>query len=163
MTKTFVTKSAEETEALGAKLSALLVRGDCVAFFGGLGMGKTAFVRGMANGMGLEAHVSSPIAEMNRQAIMPTATAIIITIASREMNSSFSRLCIVALKTDIMPKTEVSIQKSIIHKSVSLRNLPKFFNVSPPFKVFMLILYYISKKNTSRYFLFLQLCDIMLI
>ncbi len=60
MTKTFVTKSAEETEALGAKLSALLVRGDCVAFFGGLGMGKTAFVRGMANGMGLEAHVSSP-------------------------------------------------------------------------------------------------------
>lgn len=34
--------------------------GAVVALFGGMGMGKTAFVRGMAAGFGLKAEVSSP-------------------------------------------------------------------------------------------------------
>lgn len=55
-----VTKSAYETELLGRKLAGILRRGDVVAFFGGLGMGKTAFTRGLAAGMGLDADVSSP-------------------------------------------------------------------------------------------------------
>lgn len=55
-----VTKSAYETEMLGQRLASVLRRGDVVAFFGGLGMGKTAFTRGLARGLGLEAQVSSP-------------------------------------------------------------------------------------------------------
>jgi tRNA threonylcarbamoyladenosine biosynthesis protein TsaE len=38
----------------------MLRPGDVVALYGDLGAGKTAFVRGMARGMGLTARVSSP-------------------------------------------------------------------------------------------------------
>ena len=49
-----ITNTPQETEALGAKLSSRLKAGDVVALYGGLGMGKTAFVRGMAAGLGLD-------------------------------------------------------------------------------------------------------------
>ncbi len=55
----WVTHSQAETEALGARIGAAVPSG-VVALFGGLGMGKTAFVRGMAAGRGLAADVSSP-------------------------------------------------------------------------------------------------------
>ncbi len=56
----FETHSAQETEAVGARLAKAMDRGGVVAMFGGLGMGKTAFVRGMATGRGIDAEVSSP-------------------------------------------------------------------------------------------------------
>ncbi len=56
----FITTSESETEALGEKLAAALPGGSVVALYGDLGAGKTAFVRGMARGMGLTARVSSP-------------------------------------------------------------------------------------------------------
>ena len=56
----FITTSESETEALGAKLAASLPGGSVVAMYGDLGAGKTAFVRGMARGMGLQVRVSSP-------------------------------------------------------------------------------------------------------
>ena len=56
----FITTSESETEALGARLAASLPDGSVVAMYGDLGAGKTAFVRGMARGMGLSARVSSP-------------------------------------------------------------------------------------------------------
>ena len=58
--RTWVTRSAAETEALGAAVGRALTGGAVLALFGGLGMGKTAFVRGLAAGRGLEAKVSSP-------------------------------------------------------------------------------------------------------
>ena len=54
------THSAAETEALGEKLAAHLKSGDVVAYRGGLGMGKTAFTRGLARGLGYEGRVTSP-------------------------------------------------------------------------------------------------------
>ncbi|MBR1659291.1 MAG: tRNA (adenosine(37)-N6)-threonylcarbamoyltransferase complex ATPase subunit type 1 TsaE [Oscillospiraceae bacterium] len=57
---TIYTKNEEETEAAGVRLARALPDGAVVALYGGLGAGKTAFVRGMARGMGLDAHVSSP-------------------------------------------------------------------------------------------------------
>ena len=56
----FITTSESETEALGARLASTLPDGSVVAMYGDLGAGKTAFVRGMARGMGLSARVSSP-------------------------------------------------------------------------------------------------------
>ena len=41
------TESAAQTEALGRELGARLRPGSVVAFRGGLGMGKTAFTRGL--------------------------------------------------------------------------------------------------------------------
>lgn len=57
---TFVTKSVEETEKLGNKLAQALKGNEVIAFFGGLGMGKTAFTRGLAAGLGVSEGVSSP-------------------------------------------------------------------------------------------------------
>lgn len=56
----FVTKSAAETEELAAQIAEKLMPGTVIAFFGGMGMGKTAFTRGLARGLGLDSHVSSP-------------------------------------------------------------------------------------------------------
>ena len=56
----FHSKSEAETEAIGAEFARGLPGGTVVAMYGDLGAGKTAFVRGMARGMGLDCRVSSP-------------------------------------------------------------------------------------------------------
>ena len=52
--------SVQETEALGRALVQHLTPGTVVAFTGDLGAGKTAFVRGMAQGLGIAQRVTSP-------------------------------------------------------------------------------------------------------
>ncbi len=56
----YTTDTVAQTEALGATLAKTLRPGDVVAFFGDLGAGKTAFVRGMAAGLGVREPVTSP-------------------------------------------------------------------------------------------------------
>ena len=56
----FITNSEQETEAVGEALARSLRGGEVIAMYGELGAGKTAFVRGMARGMGLSCRVSSP-------------------------------------------------------------------------------------------------------
>jgi tRNA threonylcarbamoyladenosine biosynthesis protein TsaE len=56
-----VTRSQGETEAAGEHLAASLRIGDVVLLYGDLGAGKTAFVRGLARGLGAPPEeVSSP-------------------------------------------------------------------------------------------------------
>ncbi len=54
------THNARETEALGAKIAEKLCGTEVIALFGGLGMGKTAFTRGLAGALGAGENVSSP-------------------------------------------------------------------------------------------------------
>ena len=56
----FLSHSVTETEAVGERLAAALVPGAVVAYQGGLGMGKTAFTRGLARGLGCSSRVTSP-------------------------------------------------------------------------------------------------------
>ncbi len=56
----FVSHSAEETERFGEALAQELRAGDVLAFTGSLGMGKTAFTRGLARGLGCRGRVTSP-------------------------------------------------------------------------------------------------------
>ncbi len=56
----YITNSEAETEALAASLAEKLPDGAVLAFWGELGSGKTAFVRGLARGMGIESLVNSP-------------------------------------------------------------------------------------------------------
>ena len=56
----FITNGPEETEALGARLARALEPGAVVAFTGDLGAGKTAFVRGLARGLGIRDRITSP-------------------------------------------------------------------------------------------------------
>ncbi len=55
-----VSRSARETQALGARLGARLGRGDVVACIGPLGSGKTCFLQGLARGLGVMTDVTSP-------------------------------------------------------------------------------------------------------
>jgi tRNA threonylcarbamoyladenosine biosynthesis protein TsaE len=52
--------SAEETEAVAARLAAFLRPGDVVTISGELGSGKTTFVRGACRALGVVAPVTSP-------------------------------------------------------------------------------------------------------
>ena len=56
----FETNSELETEQAGERFASTLSDGAVVAMYGELGSGKTAFVRGMARGMGISMRVSSP-------------------------------------------------------------------------------------------------------
>jgi tRNA threonylcarbamoyladenosine biosynthesis protein TsaE len=56
-----ITSSEDETMAAGAALGRVLSAGDVVLLYGELGAGKTAFVRGVAQGLGARSEdVSSP-------------------------------------------------------------------------------------------------------
>jgi tRNA threonylcarbamoyladenosine biosynthesis protein TsaE len=54
------TSSPEETAALAATLAKRLVSGDVVTVAGELGSGKTTFVRGACEALGVHEHVTSP-------------------------------------------------------------------------------------------------------
>jgi tRNA threonylcarbamoyladenosine biosynthesis protein TsaE len=56
----FASRSPEETAALAAALAALIPDNTVLALSGGLGAGKTAFVRGMAAALGVGTPVTSP-------------------------------------------------------------------------------------------------------
>jgi tRNA threonylcarbamoyladenosine biosynthesis protein TsaE len=54
------TSSAEETEALGARLAERLGPGDVIVVSGELGAGKTTLIRGACRALGVEGPVTSP-------------------------------------------------------------------------------------------------------
>jgi tRNA threonylcarbamoyladenosine biosynthesis protein TsaE len=49
-----------ETRALAARLASLCRPGDLIVLSGGLGVGKTTFVGGLADGLGVEEAITSP-------------------------------------------------------------------------------------------------------
>ena len=56
----YISYSTEDTERFGQRLAACLQPGDVVAYRGDLGAGKTAFTRGIAQGLGVTERVTSP-------------------------------------------------------------------------------------------------------
>jgi tRNA threonylcarbamoyladenosine biosynthesis protein TsaE len=57
---TFISHSPAETESLGEKFGRAAQSGFVFALSGGLGAGKTQFVKGLARGLGISARVHSP-------------------------------------------------------------------------------------------------------
>ncbi|MDE5600180.1 MAG: tRNA (adenosine(37)-N6)-threonylcarbamoyltransferase complex ATPase subunit type 1 TsaE [Oscillospiraceae bacterium] len=55
-----ITESVKETEEFARFVAKFVEGGDCLAFLGGMGVGKTAFVRGLSVGMGVKGEVASP-------------------------------------------------------------------------------------------------------
>jgi tRNA threonylcarbamoyladenosine biosynthesis protein TsaE len=55
-----VTSSAPETKEVGKKFSAGLRPGDVIGLVGELGSGKTTFIQGVAEGLGIKDRVNSP-------------------------------------------------------------------------------------------------------
>ena len=58
--RVYITHNVQETEALGERLASELWDVPALALYGGLGMGKTAFTRGLASGLGYPGRVTSP-------------------------------------------------------------------------------------------------------
>ena len=56
----FISSSAAETEAAGARLAEKIQTGDVLALVGDLGAGKTQFVKGVARALGSREVVTSP-------------------------------------------------------------------------------------------------------
>lgn len=56
----YISHSVEETEQLAINLAEKLKGNEVIAFFGGLGMGKTAFTRGICKGLEFNDGVQSP-------------------------------------------------------------------------------------------------------
>ncbi|HEY0945176.1 MAG TPA: tRNA (adenosine(37)-N6)-threonylcarbamoyltransferase complex ATPase subunit type 1 TsaE [Opitutaceae bacterium] len=54
------TASADETRALARELTAEIPPDTVLALHGNLGVGKTTFVQGLAQGFGIQDHVTSP-------------------------------------------------------------------------------------------------------
>ncbi len=59
-TKKYISNSEIETENIALDFANSLKSGDFIAFYGDLGSGKTAFVRGLAKNLCPKAKVSSP-------------------------------------------------------------------------------------------------------
>ncbi len=56
----YKSNSPRETEQLAAKLAEKLKKGDVVCLNGELGVGKTAFTKGLCSALGVTEHVTSP-------------------------------------------------------------------------------------------------------
>jgi tRNA threonylcarbamoyladenosine biosynthesis protein TsaE len=61
------TRSASDTEALGARIAADLHPGDVVVISGDLGTGKTTLIRGACRALGVEEQVVSPTFTIGRR------------------------------------------------------------------------------------------------
>ena len=60
MKRNFITRTPEETGVLAARIGKALRGGELIALHGPLGAGKTRFVSGLAEGLGVLEQVSSP-------------------------------------------------------------------------------------------------------
>jgi len=56
----FISHSEAQTRRLGARLGELLTGGEVIALQGELGTGKTRWVQGVAQGLGVNVHATSP-------------------------------------------------------------------------------------------------------
>ena len=65
--ESFESRSAANTEALGARVAARLRPGDVVVARGEVGAGKTTFVRGACRALGIEQPVTSPTFTIGRR------------------------------------------------------------------------------------------------
>lgn len=72
MTLHLSSASLEETEKLASQIGSRLRGGEVLALSSDLGGGKTAFVRGLARGMGSTDHVASPTFTISREYKAPS-------------------------------------------------------------------------------------------
>jgi tRNA threonylcarbamoyladenosine biosynthesis protein TsaE len=85
MSLTITTASADETLALGRRLAAVVAPGDIVLLEGRLGAGKTLFVSGVAEGLGIADRITSPtfvISHIHRQGFLPLIHADVYRLGS---------------------------------------------------------------------------------
>lgn len=56
----FIVKSVDETQLIGCKIGSIAKSGDIICLTGDLGTGKTHFTKGIAEGLNISEHITSP-------------------------------------------------------------------------------------------------------
>jgi tRNA threonylcarbamoyladenosine biosynthesis protein TsaE len=56
----YIARSEKQTREIGKQLGKKLINGGIIALYGDLGAGKTVFVKGVAKGLGIRNHITSP-------------------------------------------------------------------------------------------------------
>lgn len=56
----YISNSVEETKKIASEIATTLSAGDVLCMYGDLGAGKTAFVQGLAKGLGIDEPITSP-------------------------------------------------------------------------------------------------------
>lgn len=56
----YISECLEDTKRIAGEIADTLVPGDVLCMYGDLGAGKTAFVKGLAKGLGIDDHITSP-------------------------------------------------------------------------------------------------------
>ena len=56
----FISNCPDDTKKIAADMALKLKAGDVICLYGDLGAGKTAFVQGLAMGLGIDEHITSP-------------------------------------------------------------------------------------------------------
>lgn len=56
----YISESYEDTQRIASEFAKTLKSGDVICMYGDLGAGKTAFVQGLAKGLGIDEHITSP-------------------------------------------------------------------------------------------------------
>ena len=56
----YITESAESTKKIAKEFAKQISKGDFIAFYGNLGSGKTTFIQGLAQGLGIKRRIISP-------------------------------------------------------------------------------------------------------
>lgn len=56
----YISNSYEETKDIAVVFALTLQAGDVICMYGDLGVGKTAFVQGLAKGLDIDDHITSP-------------------------------------------------------------------------------------------------------
>ena len=91
-TTVYETNSPEETRALGKKIGALAGPGDVYTLVGDLGVGKTVFTQGIAEGLGITEPVSSPTLRLCRYMRRDGCRSIILTFTGLGIWKRWKRL-----------------------------------------------------------------------
>lgn len=71
LSKNYVTKSAEQTRAIGAEIVALFSQTNVICLYGDLGAGKTTIAQGIAKALGITRRIISPTFVIVRKYELP--------------------------------------------------------------------------------------------
>jgi len=122
-----LSRSQEETIALGRAFAASLQPGDVVALYGSLGSGKTRFVSGVCEGLGARMHATSPTFTLINEYPAPFGTVVhvdLYRIKSRSelaelgIEEYFSEECICLIEwaeavTEMLPHRHYEVRLSL--------------------------------------------------
>jgi len=92
-TEIFETETPDQTHQLGIQIASKLSPGYCVSMSGGLGAGKTALTRGIAEGLGADSRlVSSPTYVLVNEYPLPDSELFIFHLDLFRMNEPTTEL-----------------------------------------------------------------------